>query len=140
MEDDDVLDAMHKCMEMNQNLGRYNFKYNFIGDYGVERIVEMMNVANWVFEVEIPERISKQVMEKYTEAKNQNKPKKGKKEMKGEEDEDWEELAEEVEDIQKPKKKAAIQKKAVAKKVAKKSAIQKKAAKAAKIQKKPTRK
>ena len=65
-------------MEKNQNLGRYNFKYNFIGDYGVERICEMMGIANWVFDVEIPERISKKVMEAYTEAKNQNKPKKGK--------------------------------------------------------------
>lgn len=59
-------------------LGRYNFKYNFIGDIGVERICDIMAECPWVFEVEIPERISKEVMEKFQEAKNANKPKKGK--------------------------------------------------------------
>ena len=34
MEEDDVLDAIEFCMSRNQLLGRYNFKYNFIGDYG----------------------------------------------------------------------------------------------------------
>ena len=34
MEDDEVLDAIEACMKKNQLLGRYNFKYNFIGDYG----------------------------------------------------------------------------------------------------------
>ena len=65
-------------MERNVNLGRYNFKYNFIGDYGVERICEILAIAPHVFEVEITERISKATMEKFQEAKNANKPKKGK--------------------------------------------------------------
>lgn len=39
----------------------------------------MMGKANWVADVEIPERISKPVMEAFQEAKNANKPKKGKK-------------------------------------------------------------
>jgi len=78
MEEDEVLDAIQFCMEKNQGLGRYNFKYNFIGDYGVERICEIMNVANHVYDVEIPERISKKVMELFQDAKNANKPKKGK--------------------------------------------------------------
>ena len=42
-----------------------------------------MAVASHVYDVDIPERISKAVMEKYTEAKNANKPKKGKKGKKG---------------------------------------------------------
>ena len=58
-----MLDAIQFCMEKNQGLGRYNFRYNFIGDYGVERICEIMGVAPHVFDVEIPERISKRVME-----------------------------------------------------------------------------
>ena len=44
----------------------------------MERICEIMNVANHVYDVEIPERISKKVMELFQEAKNANKPKKGK--------------------------------------------------------------
>ena len=79
MEEDDVLDAMSFCMEKNQGLGRYNIKYNFVADYGVERICEMMAKCNWVSDIEIPERISKPVMEAFQEAKNNNKPKKGKK-------------------------------------------------------------
>ena len=65
-------------MERNKGLGRYNFKYNFIQDNGVERICEIMAIADHVFEVEIPERISKDVMEKFQAQKAANKPKKGK--------------------------------------------------------------
>ena len=83
MEEDEVLDAVQFCMERNQVLGRYNFKYNFIGDYGVERLCEIMDKCNWVYDIEIPERISKKVMELYQEKKNANKPKKGKKGGKG---------------------------------------------------------
>jgi len=34
LEEDDVLEAINDCMIKNQNLGRYDFKYNFISDYG----------------------------------------------------------------------------------------------------------
>ena len=34
LEEDDVLEAINDCMCKNQNLGRYDFKYNFISDYG----------------------------------------------------------------------------------------------------------
>ena len=34
LEEDDVLEAIDKCMKTNTNLGRYDFKYNFISDYG----------------------------------------------------------------------------------------------------------
>lgn len=78
MENDNVLEAIKFCMEKNAGLGRYNFKYNFISDYGVECICDIMAIANHVYDVEIPERISKKVMEQFQDAKNANKPKKGK--------------------------------------------------------------
>ena len=78
MEEDNVLDTIDFCMKKNVNLGRYNFKYNFISDYGVERICGILGEAPHVFEVEIPERISKATMEMFQEAKATNKPKKGK--------------------------------------------------------------
>jgi hypothetical protein len=56
-----------------------SFFTNFNHIIGVERICDIMAVANHVYDVDIPERISKAVMEKYTDAKNANKPKKGKK-------------------------------------------------------------
>ena len=34
LEEDEVLEAINDCMIKNQNLGRYDFKYNFISDYG----------------------------------------------------------------------------------------------------------
>jgi hypothetical protein len=34
LEEDEVLEAINDCMVKNQNLGRYDFKYNFISDYG----------------------------------------------------------------------------------------------------------
>ena len=36
MEEDHVLEAIEACMKMNQNLGKYDFRHNFIGDYGVK--------------------------------------------------------------------------------------------------------
>lgn len=78
LEEDDVMDAIEFCMKKNDNLGRYNFKYNFIGDAGVERICGIMSVAPHVYDVEIPERISKAIMEMFAEARATNKPKKGK--------------------------------------------------------------
>jgi hypothetical protein len=79
MEEDDVLDAIDKCMVKNVNLGRYDFRFNFIGDYGVGKIVETLEQANHVFEVEIPERISKETLEAFRDKIAANKPKKGKK-------------------------------------------------------------
>lgn len=65
-------------MEKNKGLGRYNFKYNFIQDEGVKRLAEIMAIADHVFDVEIPERISKDTMELFQAQKLLNKPKKGK--------------------------------------------------------------
>ena len=52
MEVDEVMDTIQFCMEKNKGLGKYNFKYNFIQDNGVERICEIMAIADHVFEVE----------------------------------------------------------------------------------------
>lgn len=49
LEEDDVLEAIHDCMCKNQVLGRYDFKYNFISDYGVLRICDTLEKANHVF-------------------------------------------------------------------------------------------
>ena len=65
-------------MLKNTNLGRYDFKFNFITDYGVQYICDVLERANHVYEVEIPERISKETLEMYKERLSNNKPKKGK--------------------------------------------------------------
>lgn len=47
------------------------------------RIVDILEVANHVFEVEIPERISAATLNAFKERVGQNKPKKGKGKGKG---------------------------------------------------------
>jgi len=79
LEEDEVLDAIDTCMTRNQTLGRYDFKYNFISDYGVLRICDTLEKANHVFNVGIPERISKETFERFNAVMSSNKPKKGKK-------------------------------------------------------------
>uniref|UniRef100_A0A7S3MVC8 Uncharacterized protein n=1 Tax=Strombidium inclinatum TaxID=197538 RepID=A0A7S3MVC8_9SPIT len=79
MEEDDVLNAIDMCMKKNTNLGRYDFRFNFISDYGVQKICDTITEANHVFEVEIPERISKETLDMFREKISANKPKKGKK-------------------------------------------------------------
>ena len=43
------------------------------------RICDIIEIANHVYEVEIPERISKETLEIFKEKISANKPKKGKK-------------------------------------------------------------
>lgn len=78
-----MLDAIDRSMRKNVSLGRYDFRYNFLSDYGVERIIETLTEANHVFDVEIPERISRETLEAFKERLVENKPKKGKKGKKG---------------------------------------------------------
>jgi hypothetical protein len=54
-------------MKKNVNLGRYDFRYNFISDYGVRKIIEVLTEATHVTEVEIPERIEKETLELFKE-------------------------------------------------------------------------
>ena len=72
------MEAIDKCMKKNTNLGHYDFKYNFMGDYGVGEICKTIEQASHVFNVEIPERISKETLEIFKEQIAANKPKKGK--------------------------------------------------------------
>jgi hypothetical protein len=65
LEEDEVLDAIDKCMRTNTNLGRYDFRFNFLTDYGVNRIIDTITEANHVFEIEIPERIEKETLDKF---------------------------------------------------------------------------
>ena len=74
-----MLDAIEGAMTKNVNLGKYDFKYNFISDYGVMRLTDILEKANHVFNVGIPERISKETFERFTAVISLNKPKKGKK-------------------------------------------------------------
>jgi len=91
-EEDDVLESIEKCMVKNTRLGRYDFKYNFITDYGVQFICDVLEKANHVFEVEIPERISKETLELYKERLGNNKPKKGKGKKGGKKKKKWYDL------------------------------------------------
>jgi len=90
MEEEEVLQAIQDCMIKNKELGRYDFRFNFISDYGklafiilfvlgVERITDILSQANHVYDVEIPERISKECLEAFRAKLGENKPKKGKK-------------------------------------------------------------
>ena len=66
-------------MQRNQNLGRYDFRYNFISDYGVMRIVSILEVCSHVYDVEIPERISTDTLNAFKLViTNNSKSKKGK--------------------------------------------------------------
>ena len=73
-----MLEAIDQCMRRNTNLGRYDFRFNFISDYGVNRIIDTITEANHVFEIEIPERIEKETLDKIRDTIAANKPKKGK--------------------------------------------------------------
>ena len=49
----------------------------------MDRITQTLDVANHVFDVQVPERISKTTLEEFKEKLGANKPKKGKKGGKG---------------------------------------------------------
>lgn len=82
-EHDSVLAAIEQCWNKNKNLGRYDLRYNTLTDYGVGKFTTYLETANHVFEVEIPERVSKETLESFRERLAANKPKKGKKGKKG---------------------------------------------------------
>jgi len=61
------MEAIEKCMKKNQNLGHYDFRYNFLSDYGVTEIIKALVGASHVYNVEIPERIAKETLELFKE-------------------------------------------------------------------------
>lgn len=69
------------CMVKNKNLGKYDFKYNNISDYGLKTLTTILTTtAPHVFDIEIPERVEeKATFEEFRTALTGNRPKKGKK-------------------------------------------------------------
>ena len=90
-----VRNVIQGCMFKNQNLGRYDFRYNHVTTSGkyfykritrlaIERLTEIIKKAEHVFEINIPERIEdKDVFKAFIEQLASNKPRKGKKGGKG---------------------------------------------------------
>lgn len=71
-------------MAKNEHLGRYDFSHNNITNHGVEEITKCLaEEARHVFEIDISERIIKEVLEDFKLKLADNKPKKGKKGKKG---------------------------------------------------------
>ena len=68
-------------MRKNVNLVSYDIRYNFIATEGIEKIIEVLEEAKHVYQIEIPERISKTVLDQLKEILAANKP--GKKKGKG---------------------------------------------------------
>jgi len=67
----------------NKTLGRYDIKYNNFEDAGIKYITEVLELTPHVFEIEISERVSKEVLEEFKARLVANKPKKGKKKGMG---------------------------------------------------------
>ena len=49
VEEDPVLEAFASCMRNNTNLGCYNIKFNFVSDYGVEFLCEVISECKHVY-------------------------------------------------------------------------------------------
>lgn len=86
-EQPEVLDALKRTMIMNVNLKRYDIKFNGIYDPGLEYLTDTLATATHVYEVEVSERVSPDVLNAFKarclENKNAGKKKKGKKGKKG---------------------------------------------------------
>lgn len=78
-ETDEVLDAIEKSFKKNLVLSHYDFKNNFIGEDGVNRICDILEETPHVSKVEVSERISKETYERFCDCIKNNAPKKGKK-------------------------------------------------------------
>lgn len=81
-ENEETMDAMHKCFITNKKLTRYDLKNNDIKDEGVFRIIDALGEAPHVIEVEISGAIEETTFAAYKDAIAANKPgkkKKGKK-------------------------------------------------------------
>ena len=65
IESDDVLQAIRGCFIRNKTLVSYDFRFNFIENDGVEQIGEFLVEAPHVTHVDVPERLSKEVIEAF---------------------------------------------------------------------------
>ena len=43
------MEAFGNCMRLNQNLGCYNIKFNFVSDYGVEYLCDVVAECKHVY-------------------------------------------------------------------------------------------
>lgn len=82
-EEPNVLESIKYAWTKNITLGKYDFKFNALYDNGVEKLTEYLELAPHVFDVEVSERVEREILEKFKEKCKDNKPKKGKKGKKG---------------------------------------------------------
>jgi len=69
-------------MTKNDKLGKYDLKYNNIGEQGLIKLTEILKVCTHVHDVEVPEKVEnvdeKEVFDAFRKQMAENKPKKGK--------------------------------------------------------------
>lgn len=83
-DDQDVMQAFKFWMTRNLTLKHYDIKFNSIGDDGVKYLIEILNEATHVCDVEISERVTQEILKEFKEKCKENKgKKKGKKGKKG---------------------------------------------------------
>jgi len=56
-DDEDVMKAIEFCMRKNERLGKYDFKFNNIGEQGLIKLTEILKNQPHVSEVEVPEKV-----------------------------------------------------------------------------------
>lgn len=74
--------ALEFCMTKNDKLGKYDLKYNNIGEQGLIKLTEILKVNTHVHDVEVPDKVEnvdeKEVFDAFRKQMAENKPKKGK--------------------------------------------------------------
>jgi Ran GTPase-activating protein (RanGAP) involved in mRNA processing and transport len=66
-EEEEVLQAFKFCMKKNQTLGHYDLKFNAINDEGVKFLTEVLIEAEHVYDVEISERVTQEILKEFKE-------------------------------------------------------------------------
>ena len=66
-EEDEVLQAFKFCMTRNKTLTHYDIKFNAIMDDGVKYLTEVLLEASHVWDVEISERVTQEILKEFKE-------------------------------------------------------------------------
>ena len=66
-EEDEVLQAFKFCMTRNKVLTHYDIKFNAIMDDGVKYLTEVLIEAGHVWNVEISERVTQEILKEFKE-------------------------------------------------------------------------
>jgi Ran GTPase-activating protein (RanGAP) involved in mRNA processing and transport len=66
-EDDEVLQALKFCMKRNLTLGHYDLKFNAINDEGIKFLTEVLIEAEHVWDVEVSERVTQEILKEFKE-------------------------------------------------------------------------